>query len=794
MLTPDTLLQNRYRIVRQLGRGGMGAVYEATDERLVHAVAVKELLVEGAGLHRAFEREARLLAHLSHPSLPRVTDHFTEGTGDYLVMDFLPGEDLKTMLDRNGAPFAVRDVLRWADELLEVLEYLHGHEPSIIHRDIKPANLKLLHNSRIALLDFGLAKGGTGQTQATTSRSIFGYSPHFASLEQIEGERSSERSDLYSLSATLYHLLTGRMPSDALMRATAVFNEEQDPLVPLSQLNTDVPDAVARLIMSGLELKPSARPTSAVEMRARLKSASKDGTAVDNDEITVIAPTDCAQKAVTPAATIETLPQVATTPIPQAATGPQAPRAYRHILLATLALCLLAAVLLGLYFLLTSRKGRDRTPDKPPDAVVLPPQLKPASAALLTLSAIDADGHILAGGGGYFVTSAEAVLPLSAIEGAASVSVYTGGQATSRRVVSVTRVDRERGVVVIKIEGEGGAPLSVPVGAPPVAGEKVKLLGIGIDLVIHLADGSISVPNKTGLEVSTTDQTVGPGWLAFRESGELVGLLTVRVRAGGFTLFTPPNVAELMKKKAMQQPVEVAGAKDVLFDFRDTDADTDTPQLGAQEESTVFNAIFGARRSARDDSFNDCKDEERAKCLTADRAAGRIEPEVLTKVSGSFTQPSAQEVAYLIAVHEEHAAHVDNYGTKRLAIFDGQRLVVNVDIGDYWEILKTYDLNRDGTQDLLLAGSYSQMDVTVKWAKLIDLRGGKPTVVKDFDKVYLDGCASDYQDVKVFGTLILYTPAAPGAFPLCFRQDVYRSACGDEVNWKYLVNGKVPML
>jgi hypothetical protein len=326
---------------------------------------------------------------------------------------------------------------------------------------------------------------------------------------------------------------------------------------------------------------------------------------------------------------------------------------------------------------------------------------------------------------------------------------------------------------------------------PPGSGEKVKLLGLGADSAIRLADGIIVAPNNSVLEVHTTEQLVGPGWLALRESGEFIGLLTMPLASGDFALFSSSGVADLMKKKVASLAVEVAGAKDVLYDFRDATDDAGPPKLGTQEQAAIFDAVFGPRRPFTGDE--DCE-EEHDKCLAADRAAGRIEPEVLAKMLGSFTQPNTQQVAYLIAAHEEHSAHVDNFGTKRLAIFDGQRLVINVDIGDYWEIPKTFDLNHDGISELLLAGSYSQMGGTVLWAELVDLRSGKPAVVKDFDKVYMDDCAAIYQDTKMFGTLILYTPAGSGALPSGFRKDVYRSNCGANARWKYLVNGKVPAL
>src|SRR5947209_15652206 len=241
MLAPGTVLQNRYRVERQIGEGGMGAVYVATDERFGSTVALKETFFEDPGLRKAFEREARLLNHLRHPALPRVSDHFTEGPGQFLVMEYIAGEDLSEMLKERGGGFPVSQVLAWADQLLDALEYLHTQRPPVIHRDIKPQNLKLTPRGEVILLDFGLSKtSAVGLTKATTSVSVLGYTPQYAPFEQINGSGTDVRSDLYSLAATLYHLFTGVPPTDALTRAQSVMNGQADPLPAANELNPAV--------------------------------------------------------------------------------------------------------------------------------------------------------------------------------------------------------------------------------------------------------------------------------------------------------------------------------------------------------------------------------------------------------------------------------------------------------------------------------------------------------------------------------------------------------------------------
>jgi eukaryotic-like serine/threonine-protein kinase len=275
MLPLDTLLQNRYLVLEQIGKGGMGVVYKATDQRFSSAVALKEIFLDAPHLRKAFEREARLLNHLRHPALPRVSDHFTEEDGQFLVMEFIPGADLWETLKEKRVPFPLASVLDWADQLLDALDYLHTHEPSIIHRDIKPQNLKLTARNHIVLLDFGLAKGTPSQaSRVTETGSVFGYSYHYAPLEQMQGTGTDVRSDLYSLGATLYHLMTNVAPPDALSRATAVLNGQADPLRPANEVQAQVSAPVARVLMHAMAQSASQRPATAAAMRSALREAS----------------------------------------------------------------------------------------------------------------------------------------------------------------------------------------------------------------------------------------------------------------------------------------------------------------------------------------------------------------------------------------------------------------------------------------------------------------------------------------------------------------------------------------
>ncbi|HUR98163.1 MAG TPA: serine/threonine-protein kinase, partial [Pyrinomonadaceae bacterium] len=272
MIETGKLLQQRYRIDRQIGQGGMGAVYVATDERFGSTVAIKETLFMDDNFRRAIEREARLLNSLKHAALPRVTDHFIEDHVQFLVMEYISGEDLCHTLDENSRPFPVEQVMTWADQLLDALDFLHNQTNPVIHRDIKPQNLKVAPNGQIILLDFGLAKGNpTDAGNHTASKSIFGYSRNYASLEQIQGTGTDPRSDLYSLAATLYHLLTNRPPEDALTRAMAVLSHQPDPLVPANRLVPEIPPGIAGILQKVLALNAAQRPATASEMRVMLR-------------------------------------------------------------------------------------------------------------------------------------------------------------------------------------------------------------------------------------------------------------------------------------------------------------------------------------------------------------------------------------------------------------------------------------------------------------------------------------------------------------------------------------------
>ncbi len=248
-LQPGDILRDRYRIEGQLGKGGMGAVFLAHDLTLDIKVAVKENLNPSPESERQFRREARLLATLRHPNLPRVTDHFILEERQYLVMDFVKGVDLHTQVAKQ--PPTPAEVLTWAESICGALSYLHTRKPPVIHRDIKPANLKLQPGGNVVLVDFGIAKI-FDQSQTTTGAR--GLTPGFSPPEQYGGQRTDARSDMYSLAATLYSFLTNQRPADSIQRMLG-----KEILKPVRELNPAVPEHVEAALERAMALKQEER-------------------------------------------------------------------------------------------------------------------------------------------------------------------------------------------------------------------------------------------------------------------------------------------------------------------------------------------------------------------------------------------------------------------------------------------------------------------------------------------------------------------------------------------------------
>jgi hypothetical protein len=270
-LDPGSVLNIRYEIVRRIGGGGMGAVYLAKDRNLGDAPrAVKEMVeahLDPAQHEKAigdFKRESLLLTSLEHPSIPTIYDYFYDQPLGrfYLVMKFISGGDLAARL--RGAPGGRIDektVADWGMQAADVLEYLHSRPKPIIYRDLKPANLMIDGNSgRVMLIDFGIARWVKQEEKGVTAVGTMGYAP-----PELFGGRVEPRSDVYSLGATLFHLLTGSDPQD---NPLLIFDFAKNPRP--RQIAPSISSEMEQILMRAVEYKPEDRFVSAGEMRDAL--------------------------------------------------------------------------------------------------------------------------------------------------------------------------------------------------------------------------------------------------------------------------------------------------------------------------------------------------------------------------------------------------------------------------------------------------------------------------------------------------------------------------------------------
>lgn len=276
-LRTGEVLRNRYKIRRIIGHGGMGSIYLADDIRLEgRQCALKEVEHDRTLPHEVvnqardqFLREATVLARLDHPNLPKVSDFFSIGPRDYLAMDYVPGNDLRTLMmeaRQRGVFLNETEVLSWASQLADALSYLHNQTPPILHRDIKPSNLKVTPSGLIKLVDFGLVKLLASEEMTITilqGRGTALYTP----LEQYGGDsgHTDRRSDIYAFGATLYHLLTNQPPIEARERFLHPEN-----LVNPRQINPEISARTEKAILWAMNLHPDERPQDVESFRQAL--------------------------------------------------------------------------------------------------------------------------------------------------------------------------------------------------------------------------------------------------------------------------------------------------------------------------------------------------------------------------------------------------------------------------------------------------------------------------------------------------------------------------------------------
>lgn len=368
------MVEDRYRVVKLLGQGGMGAVYRAWDVRLNVPVALKEMAPQPGlandmleDLRRQFQQEAQVLATLSHPSLVRVTDYFSWGGNSYLVMDFVDGQSLAQRIEEKG-PQSEADVLRWARQLLDALTYCH--ERGVLHRDIKPQNI-IITSDRAVLVDFGLVKLWDPHDPHTRTVLRGAGTPEYAPPEQYDMGlgHTDPRSDIYSLGATLYQALTAQAPPTATQRMANPAS-----FVPPRRIRADISPATEAAILKAMAVPMDQRFRSAPEM-ARALFGEEGATRVITPRAPVSKPISAPAMPVT------------ATGVPAAAAGTALPaqrkgggRTLLWIGLAVLVLaCISVPIILAALGLIAGGDGRDVVyVTATPTRVIPPTNTRPA--------------------------------------------------------------------------------------------------------------------------------------------------------------------------------------------------------------------------------------------------------------------------------------------------------------------------------------------------------------------------------------------------------------------------------
>lgn len=366
-LTTGQVLHQRYRIVALLGQGGMGDVYRAWDLSLKMTVAVKESLELNGEAQEQFGEEARLLARLAHPNLPRVIDYFAvPGQAEYLVMDYIEGEDLESLLDQAGEGLPEAQILPWINQVCDALSYLHNQAQPVIHRDVKPGNIKITPDGRAVLVDFGIAKRyDPGRGTLAGARAVTpGYSPP----EQYGGASTDPRSDIYALGATLYHLLTGQTPPESVQRAAGAA-----PALAPRQVNPLISLGTEQAILKAMAPAMDARYQQAKQLKAALAEAGRSHVNQPASAKPAMAVPAASIGSAKPAASIHLAPRPAPIPVePLPRRTTTAPPPAPTFLAANWPLLLLSGILAVILLLALIRQGINQQAERAAQQTLVP--------------------------------------------------------------------------------------------------------------------------------------------------------------------------------------------------------------------------------------------------------------------------------------------------------------------------------------------------------------------------------------------------------------------------------------
>jgi serine/threonine protein kinase len=521
MINPTELIQNRYRIIRLLGSGGFGAVYLAEDLRLGRTVAIKEIDVarlgpdERAAAEQLFEHEARMLASLDHPGLTRIWDFFQQDRRAFLVMEYVPGCTLRETLHQRGGPLDEPFVLECALQLCAVLSYLHARRPQVIFRDLKPANVMVLpgdggtasasqllsptpdpRSPQIRLIDFGIAR--FFKPDQTNDTLIIG-TPGYAPPEQHGQSQTDQRSDIYSLGATLYTLLSGQVPNSV-------------PPPPLASVNPAVSPELARIVARATAVDPADRYQRVEDLRGDLLAVARTQPPARNDP------------ALSQAATAPWQPAAAHRAPTQLPLSPIVARPARRSSSGVLMVVVLAVLgILGMGGVLLSTFSRQPTSPRQPAATPIPQPTVAAAAQDWLLP--DAPGRIAFGqspdqtGYNLLVAALDGSPPRAITSDSASISP---AWSPDRKRIAITRgPNGNRGIFVANLDRlnfEQVSPIGQEARYPAWSPD-----GRQIAFALRTDTGrpwQLAILQLSSREVTLTGQT-GIAWISWSKRGVL---------------------------------------------------------------------------------------------------------------------------------------------------------------------------------------------------------------------------------------------------------------------------------
>src|SRR5258708_2137447 len=386
----------------------------------------------------------------------------------------------------------------------------------------------------------------------------------------------------------------------------------------------------------------------------------------------------------------------------------------------------------------------------------------------------NSDGQPVSQSSGFFIKEDQIAVPLTAIDGATKGHIRLAGKTTDFDITAVVSVDRDRGLAILKLDGPTATPLSLNNEKRAVIGDKLAILGDSSYFETQYVESALSgyEQNEDILEIRNPSD-VSRGSLVLDWPGQVIGMITGTSKNDPNLKLAVPvaRLAALSKREQPPLSVALAGANQLLFDFRHPPTKKSRPKLSAAAQDKIISTIFHSYLKEGERCSDEIYSIEEA------RAKGQISPTIEDSAIGSFTATGTKQTAYTINVGECNASHADGFGTKRLVIFENQKLVANVDADQHSEILQVFDLDQDGINELLLDGGFMNQGISVEHSILVDFQEGKLRVVHDFGQTSYDSCPSGQKKSSSGALAIFYTTLVKGQMPE-FRTDADRPNSG----------------